>query len=223
MKLTRTITFATLSLALAFVACGESSSTSADDAMLFGQVPAIVANCNQQVKLLRQEWKHCKSPSTKSEIREKIERVQAETNQAVEQAAPLWSGVTIDITSDGQFTVESPVTASYDKLFTDMEPQYNLSGQIVVAKNYLVDLDPSVLDRNPDTGTSVLLVGLDENGNEVITTQIGFAKIEKLSETNVIVRAGTPVRIDPIHMSAKKADKYLEIKTLKLKFYKYNK
>ncbi|MCC8037752.1 MAG: hypothetical protein LIP02_06415 [Bacteroidales bacterium] len=221
--MTRLLLCSIAALSMSFTACGEGSSTSTDDAMLFGQVPAIVAQCNEQVKSLREEWKHCKSPSTKSEIREKIERCQAETNEAVAIAAPEWSGATIDITSDNQFTVQSPVTATYDKMFTEMEPKYNLAGSIVVAKNYLVDLDPSVLERNPDAKTSVLLVGLDENGKEVISTQIGFAKIEKLSETNVIVRAGTPVNLEPIHMSSKKADQYLLIHSLHLRFYKYTK
>ncbi len=222
MKTAKLFLTALVTLSMSFTACGEGSST-ADDAMLFGKVPAIVAQCNEQVKSLREEWKHCKSPDTKSQIREKIERCQAETEELVAIAAPEWSGATIDITSDAQFTVETPVTVAYYKMFSKMEPKYNLSGQIVVAKNYLVDIDPYVLEKNPDAGTSVLLVGLDENGGEVITTQIGFAKMEKLSETNVIVRAGTTVRLDPIHMSAKRASDYLAIRSLILRFYRYTK
>lgn len=103
-----------------------------------------------------------------------------------------------------------------------MEPRYTLDGEIVVAKEYAVDLDPNVIERNPNPSTAVMLYALDEQGEKLFNLQIGFAKVS-IAEGRVVVPAGTVVKLEPIHMSDKRAAEYLQIKSLKLDFKKYTK
>lgn len=207
---------AIITLSLTLASCGGASSGS--ESMLFGKVPAIVEAYTAEQDAIKEEFKKCSSTSDAEKLVKKAEALTASTFTKAEEAAKEWSGTTLNIVSDGSFSVRTPVVATFDGFFSklDMEPRYSLAGEIVAAKDHVVNgISTKVVELNPNSMQHIMLIGLDEAGSEVVRQSIGMARLSVVGN-EVAVASGTPVKLESLVMSDKKAAEYPKVKTLRL-------
>lgn len=200
--------------------CGGSSSSSSES-MLFGKVPAIAAELNTQSEELKAKLGASESESDAKAVFEKYEKFYAEAREKAEKAAQEWSGSTLTLENTDELTVKTPVTVQFKDFFSkgDIDPRYDLAGEVVAAKDIpLEGKDALAFNDGTMTPLSVDLIGLDAEGNEVISHQVGSIARTSTGEGTAVITAGTPVNINAhnLTMSDSKAAEYAKIKSLKL-------
>ena len=83
-----------------------------------------------------------------------------------------------------------------------MDPRFKLAGDIVAGENYQSENARSLSDGSSDPsrykGLSqhVYLIGLDNEGNKVLESKIGYFPMDLISDTELGVKAGTPLVLE---------------------------
>lgn len=217
--------FAAISIAtLALVSCGggSGSSSSSSDALLFGTVPDIYLNYEKETAALLEKAANSTDIEELQSINEKGETLKENLQGELEKAAQAWSGTTLDVAVGEDLQVVTPITVTFDGFASSTSPRFGLAGDIETAKeinaNYNEDLLKYYSTRQDQLLTyGVLLVGLDEQGQEVVSQRIGSLQLVWAND-QVVIAAGTKVAFDDkLSFKNGSAADYLKVKSLKLK------
>lgn len=195
-KLITATAIACASLTLA--SCGGGSSS---DSRFFGNVPGLCAEWEQTNNDLKEKFKTSESAEAAGKIMDEANASKEEYKAKIEEAAKGLDGKTIEIQSTPRFTVNSPVTLTFDRM-SSMDPRFKLAGDIVAGENYQSENARSLSDGASDVsrykglGQHVYLIGLDNEGNKVLESKIGYFPMDLISDTELGVKAGTPLVLE---------------------------
>ena len=155
-------------------------------------------------------------------INEKGEALKENLHGELEEAAQAWSGKTLDVAAGEDLTVITPITVTFDGFFSSTSPQYTLSGDVETAREidakYSANLLKYYSSRQNELLTyGVLLVGLDEQGQQIVSQRVGSVQLAWATD-RVVIPAKTKVKFDSkLAFNDGAADKYAKIKSLTLK------
>lgn len=210
--------------AVAMTSCGggKTGSSASSDALLFGAVPGIYLDYEQETNALLEEAQACDNPKDLQAINEKGEALKENLKGELEKAAQAWSGTTPEVTTSEELKVNAPLTVTFDGFASSTSPKFTIAGDIETAQeinaNYNEDLLKYYSTRQDELLTyGVLLIGLDEQGQEITSQRIGSLQLAWAND-QVVIPAGTKVVFDDkLTFMEKKAEAYTKIKSLKIK------
>ena len=207
-------------VAVLLTSCGSGSKSS--DSMLFGSIPDAYLNYEKEIAALLEKAQTSTDIKELENINQKGEALKANIKGELEQAAQAWSGSTLDISVGEDLKIVAPVTVTFDGFANSTSPKFALSGDVETTKeinaNYNQDLLKYYSTRQDQLLTyGVLLVGLDEQGQEVVSQRVGSLQLS-WANGQVVIAAGTKVKFDNgLAFRNKSAEAYLKIKSLSLK------
>lgn len=215
--------FALASLSLS--SCGNGSASSADS-KFFGNVPGIFAEMLEKENALKEQFKACSSAEEGQKVQAEAETLQNDFSAKLEEAGKALNGKTIEIQSSPEITVNSPVTLEFDGFASklDLTPRFKISGDVVAAQDYQSADSKGISEAGGDltryTGLSehVYLVGLDSEGNQLFSQKIAYFPIILISDTQLGVKAGTPLVFETFTITKKNVEGCLRATTLQLKY-----
>lgn len=208
--------------ALALASCGGGGSSSASDALLFGAVPGVYLEYEAEIAALLEKAQQSDNMNDLQTINEKGEALKENLHGELEEAAQAWSGKTLDVAAGEDLTVITPITVTFDGFFSSTSPQYTLSGDVETAREidakYSANLLKYYSSRQNELLTyGVLLVGLDEHGQQIVSQRVGSVQLAWAND-RVVIPAKTKVKFDSkLAFNDGAADKYAKIKSLTLK------
>ncbi len=208
--------------ALALASCGGGGSSSASDALLFGAVPGVYLEYEAEIAALLEKAQQSDNMNDLQTINEKGEALKENLHGELEEAAQAWSGKTLDVAAGEDLTVITPITVTFDGFFSSTSPQYTLSGDVETAREidakYSANLLKYYSSRQNELLTyGVLLVGLDEQGQQIVSQRVGSVQLAWAND-RVVIPAKTKVKFDSkLAFNDGAADKYAKIKSLTLK------
>lgn len=205
--------------AFTITSCGGGSSS---NALLFGAIPGEYIDYEAKTAALFEKAQQCQNINDLQAINEEGEALKESLHGKLEKAAQDWSGTTLELTAGDDLTVISPVTVTFDGFFSSTSPQFTLSGEIETAKeinaNYNANLLKYYSTRQDKLLTfGVLLIGLDEQGEELVSQRIGSVQLAWVND-QVVIPAKTKVAFDSkLAFRTKSAEAYTKIKSLTVK------
>lgn len=210
--------------AVAMTSCGggKTGSSASSDALLFGAVPGIYLNYEQETNALLEEAQASDNPKDLQAIDEKGEALKENLQGELEKAAQTWSGTTLEVTTGEELKVNTPLTVTFDGFSSSTSPKFTLAGDVETTQeinaNYNKDLLKYYSTRQNELLTfGVLLIGLDEQGQEITSQRIGSLQLAWAND-QVVISAGTKVVFDDkLTFMEEKAEAYTKIKSLKIK------
>ncbi len=211
--------------AMSLISCGSSSGSSADS-NFFGNVPGIFANMIEKKDALKEKYMTCSSEDEARKIQAEAASAEKEFSAKLEEAAKALDSRTIEIQSTPEITVNSPVALTFDGFSSklDLTPRFKLTGDVVAAQNYqskdCKGLSSAGGDLTKYTGLSehVYLIGLDESGNQLFASKVAYFPIGLISDTELGVKAGTPLVFETFTISKKNVEGCIKAKSLRLSF-----
>lgn len=219
----RTIALSLTGIAI-MTSCGSGSGPSSKkDSMLFGTIPGVYVEYQERDSVLQEKYKEVADRAEAEKFMAEVEQTKTERLEAITKAAEAWTGSRLDITDSEDFTVKTPVTVTFDGMFSklDATAKFRLDGEIVAARDIMPSLSEDVVEmykRDPKSrqaGYHVDLVGYDESGAELMRSDIGMIFIQPVGDSFGFP-AGTPVKLETLQFSKKKAALYPRIAVLKL-------
>lgn len=209
--------------AFAVISCGGSAgSASSSDAMLFGKVPGIYLNYEKETAALLEKAQQSTDLKDLQAIDEKGEALKENLHGELEKAAQAWSGTTLEVTVGEELKINTPLTVTFDGFASSVSPRFVVAGDVETTQeinaNYKESLIKYYSTRQDQLLTyGVLLVGLDEQGQEVVSQRVGSLQLAWAND-QVVISAGTKVAFDDkLSFKDGSAEKYLQIKSLLLK------
>ena len=166
--------------------------------------------------------KRLRSPITSKTFNEKGETLKEELQGKLEKAAQAWSGTTLDVAVGEDLTIVAPITVTSDGFFSSTSPQFTLTGDVETAQeidaNYSETLLKYYSSRQDQLLTyGVLLVGLDEQGQELVSQRVGSVQLAWVND-HVAIPAKTKVSFDnKLSFNDGAAEAYTKVKSLMLK------
>ena len=131
-------------------------------------------------------------------------------------------GTTLEVTTGEELKVNTPLTVTFDGFSSSTSPKFTLAGDVETTQeinaNYNKDLLKYYSTRQNELLTfGVLLIGLDEQGQEITSQRIGSLQLAWAND-QVVISAGTKVVFDDkLTFMEEKAEAYTKIKSLKIK------
>mgnify|MGYP000794379460 FL=1 len=216
-KLITAAAIACASLILA--SCGGGSSS---DSRFFGNVPGLCAKWEQTNDGLKEKFKTADSAEAAGKIMDEANASKEEYKAKIEEAAKGLDGKTIEIQSTPQFTVNSPLTLTFDRM-SSMDPRFKLAGDIVAGENYQSENARSLSDgsdpsRYKGLSQHVYLIGLDNEGNKVLESKIGYFPMDLINDTELGVKAGTPLELETFTIHDGNMEGCIKATTLQLSY-----
>lgn len=208
--------------ALAFTSCGGGGSSSASDALLFGAIPGVYLDYEAETAVLFEKAQKSDNIKDLQAINEKGETLKEELQGKLEKAAQAWSGTTLDVAVGEDLTIVAPITVTSDGFFSSTSPQFTLTGDVETAQeidaNYSETLLKYYSSRQDQLLTyGVLLVGLDEQGQELVSQRVGSVQLAWVND-HVAIPAKTKVSFDnKLSFNDGAAEAYTKVKSLMLK------
>ena len=208
-------------IAFMFASCGGGTS-SKSDALLFGAVPEVYLNYEAETAALLEKAQNSNDIKELQSINEKGEALKESLHGELEKAAQAWSGTTLEISVGDNLKVVTPITVTFESFFNSTSPQFTLTGDVETAQeinaNYSADLLKYYNSRKDQLLTyGVLLIGLDEQGQELVSQRIGSLQLAWVND-QVVIPAGTKVAFDSkLAFKNGSAEAYTKIKSLTLK------
>ena len=206
----------------AFTSCGGSEVSSASDALLFGAIPEVYLNYEAETAALLEKAQKSDDIKDLQAIDEKGESLKEALHGKLEKAAQAWSGRKLDVAVGENLTVVSPITVTFDGFFSSTSPQFTISGDVETTQeidaNYNENLLKYYSSRQNELLTyGVLLIGLDEQGQELVSQRVGSLQLAWEND-HVVISAKTKVVFDSkLSFKNGSAEAYTKIKSLALK------
>ena len=222
MKQTMTLVAAAALLVGALSACSGGGSKS--DCKLFGTIPGIYAEAIKDKDALKEELKNT---DDWTKVQEKADKLEAKYTKEIEDAANAWSGTALDIQSDENFKVVTPVVATFKDFSSksDITARFTLAGDVEAARDIPIEGSESLAEyygkytEKTPAGNQVKLVCLDAEGNELFDTPFGYA-MPKVGDGVLVIPAGSKVQLESLTYSPKQTENYPKIATMKLELKK---
>lgn len=208
---------------LAITSCGGGAG-SATESKFFGNVPGIYLQIMETSNALKEQFKTSSSEDDAKKVMAKAEKAEQEYSAKIEEAAQSLDGKTISIESDSQFTVNSPVTLTFDgfQSKTDLTPRFKLSGDIVAGSDYQSEaakgLSGSTASKYVGMAEHVYIVGKDADGNEVFSQKIAYFPGELIGADQLGVKKGTALQLESFTINKHNAEGCTKAVTLHLSY-----
>ena len=207
--------------ALALASCGGGGGASSSS-LLFGAVPGVYLNYETETAALLEKAEKSNDIKDLQAINEEGEALKEALHGELEKAAQAWSGTTLDVAVGEELKVVAPVTVAFDGFFSSTSPQFTLAGDVETVQeinaNYSADLLKYYSTRQDQLLTyGVFLIGLDEQGQELVSQRVGSVQLAWVND-QVVIPAGTKVAFDSkLAFKNGSAEAYTKIKSLTLK------
>lgn len=208
--------------AFVLASCGKGGSSFTSDALLFGAIPDIYLEYETETAALLEKAQQSDNINDLQSINEKGEALKDNLHGKLEEAAQAWSGKTLDVTVGEDLTVITPITVTFDGFFSSTSPQYTLNGDVETTQEIDAKYNDNLLKyyssrQNELLTYGVLLVGLDEQGQEIVSQRVGSVQLA-WANNHVVIPAKTKVKFDnKLSFNDNNAEKYTKIKSLTLK------
>ena len=205
-----------------FASCGGGGASSSSDALLFGTVPGVYLNYETETAALLEKAEKSNDIKDLQAINEEGEALKEALHGELEKAAQAWSGTTLEVAVGEDLKIVAPLTVTFEGFFSSTSPQFTLAGDVETAKeinaNYSADLLKYYSTRQDQLLTyGVLLIGLDEQGQELVSQRVGSVQLAWAND-QVVIPAGTKVAFDnKLAFKNGSAEAYTKIKSLTLK------
>ena len=208
--------------AFALTSCGGGKASSSSNALLFGAIPGEYLSYEAETTALIEKAQKSDNIKDLQAINEKGEALKEALVGKLEGAAQAWSGTTLDVAVGEDLTVITPIAVNFDGFFSSTAPQFSLSGDVETAQeidaNYNEDLLKYYSKRQDQLLTyGVLLIGLDEQGQELVSQRVGSVQLAWVND-HVVIPVNTKVAFDnKLVFNDDAAEAYTKIKSLTLK------
>ena len=208
--------------ALAITSCGGGGASSSSDALLFGAIPDVYLNYEAKTAALLEKAQKSDNIKDLQAINEEGEALKEALHGKLEEAAQAWSGKTLDVTVGEDLTIIAPITVTFEGFFSSTSPQFTMAGDVETAQeidaNYNANLLKYYSTRQNELLTyGVLLIGLDEQGQELVSQRVGSVQLAWVND-HVVIPAKTKVAFDDkLAFKNGSAEAYTKIKSLTLK------
>lgn len=208
--------------AFVFASCGGGAGSSSSEAMLFGTVPDIYLNYEKETTALLEKAKQSTDVKDLQAIDEEGEALKENLHGELEAASQAWSGTTLEVSVGSELKVNTPLTVTFDGFASSTSPRFVVAGDVETTQeinaNYKENLIKYYSTRQDQLLTyGVLLVGLDEQGQELVSQRVGSLQLAWAND-QVVISAGTKVVFDDkLSFKNGSAEKYLQVKSLLLK------
>lgn len=216
-----------LSLVLSAFILSSCSSDSGSDALLFGKIPGIYVVFQSEVKELRDNPDLFKNEEAFKKADEKYKELLSQAEKDLTAAMETIYGKEFEVTCEAPLKVNKPLSLTSDGFFSKsgLEAKFKLVGEVVAEADAPAAFPQSLVDsyvRTPQIkpiGQLVELVGLDAEGNELYSFNVGSFPTE-VADGKVIIKGGQPMENSSFHLSTKKGEDYLKAASLKLRLVK---
>lgn len=218
---------AVLFAASSLTACGESAGAVAGS-KFFGDVPALYLQMMEKKADIKEQFKNASSEGEAKDLMTQAQQFEDDYRVQIQNAASDLTGKTIEVVSTDDFTVNTPLTMTFDGFFSksDMTPQLKFTGEVVAARDYQSDDAKGITDAGGDLSRYVglaqhiYLEGYDDQGNQVFSSQVGYAPLGLSGDGQLLVKTGTPVKFDNLTINKKNAEGCLKATSLRLVYSK---
>lgn len=217
MKLNSLIAGASLIAVAALASCGgSSSSSSSENCMIFGEVPGIYADYQTQRDKIEQSAQESEADYKKAST--DMDKLQEEYRVKIEEAGKKFAGQPIEIAPNEDFKVVKPISLSFKEFANSINAMFNVDGEVEAARDVMVSVTESWLKSHDVQylNLPLMLVGCNEQGDEVTSARIGYFKGFKVVDGEVVLPAGTKAYLEPVPYADNDYEKYVQVKTVKL-------
>ncbi len=214
MKLYHLITSMSVLAITTLTSCGSSSS-STDNCLIFGEVPGIYADYQAQREKIEDSAK--KSESGYKQASARLDELKEQYRAKIEEAGKKLDGQPIEIVPGEDFTIVSPLSLSFKEFANGVNSVFNVNGEVEAAKDVAIEVTESWLRSHNIEYLYVplLIVGYDEQGEEVTKDRIGCFKGFTVVDGKVVLPSGTKAELQTVAIN-NKYDDYIKVKTIKL-------
>lgn len=218
-------TFKLAAIAFSAFVLSSCGSGSKSDALLFGEIPGIMAELQSEVQKIKENPDIFKNEEEFKKADKKLKELNEQAEKDLTAAMKEIAGKEFEVTCDAPLKVNKPLSLSPDGFFSKsgLEPKFKVEGEVVAETDAPAAFPQSMVDyyvRMPQTAPieqTVELVGLDAEGNELYSFNVGsFSPV--VEGDKVIVKGGQVMKNDGFHLGKKEAEKYLKATSLKLRF-----
>ena len=196
-------------VAMTAMALSSCSGSGSDKDSLFGSLPGEYAEMMAEEAKLKEKATKITTEAEKAKFIEESQKLNEKWSAKLEKSAQKLDGKEINLSSDGQFKVTSPVSLTLDKIGSkDLSMQFKVTGGAEAA-------EPITIANAYTTSRAVFIAGYDENGTELFKSPIGQVT-GTANGADLEIPAGTPVQFSTLSFNKKYVEEYPLVKTLKL-------
>lgn len=187
-----------------------SGGAGSSSTLLFGSLPDVYGKFQAEKDKISEEAKNIKSEAEKAKLIEKSEKMQEEWSQKIEDSAKALDGKPIEF-AESDIKVTEPLSLEFDGFFSksSMNPKFKINGSAEVANEITTDNDYVLPSEK------VCIVGYNTEGQQVYKISVGSVPVENV-DGKVVIKAGTPVKLDSFSYAPSEAEEYKAAKSLKL-------
>lgn len=187
------------------------SGGAGSSSLLFGSLPGVYSQFQEEKDKLTEEAKNIKSEDDKKKLIEKSEKLQNKWSEKIEESAKTLDGKTIDF-AESNIKITEPLSLEFERYSSsksDLLPMFKVNGSAETASE--INTDAVYLGATED----VYIVGYNAEGEQVYKIKAGFVSDENV-DGKAVVKAAMPVTFGSICFSDKDLENYTAAKTLKL-------
>lgn len=203
-------------LATAVIASCGSSSSSTENCLVFGEVPSIYADYQAQRDKIEAEIVDSKIEYKKGTAQ--IDELKEKYRAKIEEAGKKLDGQAIELTPVEDFKVVKPISISFKEFANNVNAVFTVSGEVEAARDITIDVTESWL-RSHDVEylyVPLLMIGCDEQREEITKDRIGYFKGFKVIEGKVVLPAGTKAELETVAYNKNDYENYTKVKSVKL-------
>lgn len=217
MKLNHFIAGLGLLVAATLASCGGGSNgSSSENCLIFGEVPAVYADYEAQCAKIEETALNSEADYKKASSQ--IDELKDEYRIKIEEAGRKLADKPVEVTAGEDFRVVTPITLSFKEFANNVNAMFNVNGEVEAARDIPVEVTESWLKSHDVQYLMVplMLIGLDEQGNETTSARIGSFKGFKVVDGKLLLPAGTKAELQPVPYSDNDYEKYVKVKSVKL-------
>lgn len=220
MKLNHLIAGLGLLATVTLASCGGGSNgsgaSSSENCLIFGEVPAVYAD--YEARCAKIEETALDSDADYKQASSQIDELKEEYRLKIEEAGKKLADKPVEVTAGEDFRVVTPITLSFKEFANSVNAMFNVNGEVEAARDIPVEVTESWLKSHDVQYLMVplMLIGLDEQGNEATSARIGSFKGFKVVDGKLLLPAGTKAELQPVPYSDNDYEKYVKVKSVKL-------